>query len=69
MSFVVPEGYVVFSKNVCPNCVTLKNKLNYQSIPYTEIKLEDTPEALTFLKEQGFRSVPVLMLDGKVVTV
>lgn len=69
MSFVVPKGLVVFSKNVCPNCVTVKNKLKAQGKDYTEIKLEENPEALSFLKEQGFRSVPIVMLDGEVVVV
>lgn len=63
------EGLVVFSKNVCPHCVTVKNKLKAQGREFTEIKLEENPEALVFLKEQGFRSVPVVMQDGVVVTV
>lgn len=63
------EGLIVFSKNVCPNCVTVKNKLKAQGKEFTEIKLEENPEALAFLKEQGFRSVPVVMQDGVVVIV
>ena len=63
------EGLVVFSKSVCPNCVTVKNKLKAQGKEFTEIKLEENPEALAFLKEQGFRSVPVVMQDGVVVVV
>lgn len=60
-------GVVVFSKEVCPNCVTLKNQLKAKNIAFTEIKVDEDFEALTYLKQSGFRSVPVLMKDGVVV--
>lgn len=66
MSFVIPNGVVVFSKNVCPNCVTLKNVLKQNNVEYTEIKVDEDVDALMFLKESGFRSVPVMFKDGVV---
>lgn len=63
------SGVVVFSKSICPNCVTLKNQLNAKGISFTEIKVDEDMEALAYLKQQGFRAVPVLMKDGVVVKV
>lgn len=63
------KGVVVFSKEVCPNCVTLKNQLKTKNITFTEIKVDEDFEALIYLKSSGFRSVPVLMKDGVVVKV
>lgn len=64
MSFVVPDGVVVFSKDVCPNCVTMKNILKQAGVEYTEIKVDENLDALMFLKQAGFRSVPVMFKDG-----
>lgn len=69
MSFNIPEGYVMFSKSVCPNCVTLKQRLITKNIPFTEIKVDEDTEAREFLVVQGFRSVPVLFVDGENVKV
>ena len=60
---------VVYSKTVCPNCVTLKNQLKSKGIEFTEIKVDEDMKALAYLKQQGFRAVPVLMKDGVVVKV
>ena len=62
--FEIPVGYVVFSKSVCPNCDTLKNRLISKNIQYTEIKVDEIPEAREWLVAQGFRSVPVMFVDG-----
>lgn len=69
MSFNVPSGYVVFSKSVCPNCVTLKQRLITKNIPFIEIKVDEDTEAREFLVGQGFRSVPVLFVDGENIPV
>lgn len=69
MSFSVPNGYVVFSKSKCPNCDTLWVKLTSKGIKFTEIKVDEDTEAREFLVGQGFRSVPVLFVDGENVPV
>lgn len=63
------EGLIVFSKSICPNCVTVKRKLEVLGQQYSEICVDEDPEALNFLKGKGFRSVPVVMLDGNVIVV
>lgn len=67
--FIVPDGYVVFSKSVCPNCVTLKNRLISQGVTFTEIKVDEDDNARSFLIGKGYRSVPVLYVDGEYVPV
>lgn len=67
--FNVPMGYVVFSKSVCPNCVTLKNRLISQGVTFTEIKVDEDDNARSFLISKGYRSVPVLYVDGEYVPV
>ncbi len=67
MSFVVPEGLVVFSKTVCPKCVTIKKQLKAEGKEFTEIKVDENQDAYQFLVSSGFRSVPVVFQDGVVV--
>lgn len=69
MSFVVPEGLVVFSKNNCPSCVTLKDKLNGQGSSYFEFRIDEDENARDFVISKGFRSMPVVFLDGEPVSV
>lgn len=48
----------VYSKAGCSGCEMLKGQLKQASIPFTEVRVDQDPEALAFMKEQGFRSVP-----------
>lgn len=69
MNFVVPEGLVVFSKNNCPACDTLKNKLAEQNKPYFEYKVDEDDSVRDFVISKGFRSMPVVFLNGEAVSV
>lgn len=69
MSFVVPEGLVVFSKSNCPACEELKAKLKEQETEYVEVKIDTKPEARDFIISKGFRSMPVVFKDGNSVSV
>jgi glutaredoxin 3 len=57
---------IVYSKNVCPYCVNAKNYLRSKNIPFREINIEQDPESLAFLQEQGLRTVPQIFMDGKI---
>lgn len=67
--FVVPDGLVVFSKDNCAGCVQLKRKLESQDKPYFEYKIDENQEAANFVISKGFRSMPVVFLDGEAVSV
>ena len=53
---------VILYTNDCPKCKILKIKLDEKNIPY-EI-FDDMDEML----KKGFRSMPMLDVDGKVMT-
>ncbi len=54
----------VYSKNSCPFCVQAKNLLTLKGIEFTEIKIDETPEAKEFILAEGHRTVPQIYKDG-----
>lgn len=54
----------VYSKNSCPFCVQAKNLLTLKGIEFTEIKIDETPEAREFILAEGHRTVPQIYKDG-----
>lgn len=57
----------LFSKNNCMQCKMAKRFLSENQIAFEEINIDNEPEALEFLKEQGFQSVPVITSDAKTI--
>lgn len=55
----------VYSKNNCPFCVQAKNLLTLRNVPFEEIKVDEVPEARTFIVNEGHRTVPQIYKDGK----
>ena len=53
---------VILYTNDCPKCKILKIKLDEKNIPYEVF--DDMDEML----KKGFRSMPMLAVDGKVMT-
>jgi glutaredoxin len=58
------KGVVVFSGKDCPSCKTLKDTLNSKGVEYSEYDIWDNPEAMRFIMDKGFRSIPQLFKDG-----
>lgn len=56
----------VYSKQNCSACDQAKKFLISKSVEFNEIKIDQTPEAKSFLLEAGHRSVPQIYKDGKV---
>lgn len=54
----------VYSKNHCPFCDQAKALLKNKNIPYTEVKIDETPEAREFIVTEGHRTVPQIYKDG-----
>ena len=50
----------LFSKNNCMQCKMAKRFLSDNHISFEEINIDNQPEAIEFLKEQGFQSVPII---------
>ena len=57
----------LFSKNNCMQCKMAKRFLSENQIAFEEINIYNEPEALEFLKEQGFQSVPVITSDAQTI--
>lgn len=55
----------VYSKTVCPYCVQAKNYLKNNQIDFTEINIEETPEAREYIVQAGHRTVPQIYYQGK----
>ena len=50
----------LYTKNNCPQCKMTKRFLTEQNLAFNEINIDDEPQYIDWLKEQGHRSVPVL---------
>lgn len=57
----------LFSKNNCMQCKMAKRFLSENQIAFEEINIDNEPEALEFLKEKGFQSVPVITSDAQTI--
>lgn len=55
----------VYSKDNCPFCDRAKNLLTLKNIPFTEVRVDQDPEARQFIVERGHRTVPQIYLNGK----
>ncbi|WP_207941390.1 ribonucleoside-diphosphate reductase 2,NrdH-redoxin [Enterococcus sp. DIV2402] len=57
----------LFSKNNCMQCKMAKRFLADNNISFEEINIDNEPNAIDWLKEQGFQSVPVITSDATTV--
>lgn len=55
----------VYTKNNCIPCKMTKRKLQELGVNYKEINVDENLEALEYLVECGFRSLPVVFLDDE----
>lgn len=57
----------IFSKTNCIQCIMVKRFMTENNISFEEINIETQPEAVNWLKAQGFQSVPVTTSDATTV--
>lgn len=50
----------VYTKNNCMPCKMTKRKLQELGVNYKEHNVDEEPEALEYLMEKGYRSLPVV---------
>ena len=55
----------IYSKANCPFCDQAKALLKSKSIAFTELRVDQDPAAMDFIKAEGHRSVPQIYKDGK----
>ncbi len=59
------KSVVVYSKPNCMQCLFTKKFLDEHHIAYTEKDVTASNEALNEVKEMGFRSLPVISVEGE----
>jgi glutaredoxin 3 len=58
----------VYTKDPCPFCVRAIRLLNELHVPFEEIDLTGKDEEIQKIKnETGWRTVPIIMVDGKLI--
>ncbi len=59
---------VIYTKDPCPYCVRAINFFDQHGIKYEEIDLTDKPDEIDRLKnETGWRTVPMIMINGSLI--
>lgn len=59
---------VIYTKDPCPYCVRAINFFNEYGIIFEEVDLTDKPEEIERLKsETGWRTVPMIIVNGKLI--
>lgn len=55
----------VYSKPNCMQCSFTKKYLDEKSIEYTTYDVYENEQALNTVKDLGFKSLPVVVIDGE----
>jgi glutaredoxin 3 len=59
---------VVYTKDPCPYCVRAMRLLDDKGVAYEEIDLTERPDEINRIKtETGWMTVPIILIDGKLV--
>lgn len=59
---------VMYFKIPCPYCDSAKRLLTNRNIPFEQIDLTDNPDEMNRIKnETGWRTVPIILIDGKLI--
>lgn len=53
----------LYTKNNCPQCQLTKRFLTEHQLSFNEINLEEHPEEVQSLLDEGFQQAPVLKTD------
>ena len=69
------DGFTIYSKSGCPNCMSVKKIIKEKSFFYTEINcdeyiLEDKDEFLKFIEniaETSYKTFPMVFYNGKFI--
>lgn len=59
------SGLVVFTGNGCSSCGSLKRQLTEKSVNYTEYNVHENEAAASFLRNKGYRTLPMVFMNGQ----
>lgn len=54
----------IYSKNNCMQCKMTKRFLTEHNVDFEERNINQNPEYIAYLKQQGFQAVPVVEVTG-----
>lgn len=58
----------IYTKDPCPYCVRAINLLEEKGLAYNEVDLTGKPEEIDRIKnETGWRTVPIILINGKLI--
>ena len=55
---------ILYTKNNCPACDTLKRRLNLKDLEFDTVNIETDEKAYALIVSKGFRSVPVFRVNN-----
>lgn len=59
---------IMYTKDPCPFCDRAKSFLENKGVEFEEIDLTDRPDEIQRIKtETGWRTVPIIMINGKLI--
>lgn len=68
MYFTIMKKVIVYTSDVCPYCIMVKNFLKQNNVEFGEVNVSRNREkAEEIAKKSGARSVPVTEIDGEIV--
>ena len=59
------NNVVIYSKNNCMQCKMTKRFLKENDINFEERNVNEQPQYLDYLKNQGFKSVPIVFAENE----
>ncbi len=65
MSDMIRDELVVYSKPSCVQCTATYRALDSKGIRYRVVDLSESPEAMEYVKELGYTSAPVVVVDDQ----
>lgn len=63
------QTITLYTKNNCPQCKMTKRFLADKNVAFEEKNIDNEPQYIDWLKEQGFRSVPVVTAKEMKMTI
>lgn len=55
----------IYTSNTCVFCKAAKQYFNDNNIEFTEMNIDENPDAVEYLVYKGYRGVPVINIDGE----
>lgn len=57
----------MYTKNICPKCLGVKARLDYEMVEYEAINIDENEVAKQLVLAQGFMVAPVMEIDGEFI--